>query len=151
MRSLDDRTTRPSDATSFPASSFDSVSPFIVKGNPVIGVGTYVFESLLGRNWGEPFSLYGLLAESIDVSDDRQTVTFKIRPEARFSDGSPVTAEDVKFSLETLRDKGRPRYKNIYSQITAVELPDARTVVSPRNSDPIRKASTPPAAAHSLA
>ena len=108
--------------------SFDSVSPFIVKGNPVIGVGTYVFESLLGRNWGEPFSLYGLLAESIDVSDDRQTVTFKIRPEARFSDGSPVTAEDVKFSLETLRDKGRPRYKNIYSQITAVELPDARTV-----------------------
>ena len=108
--------------------SFDSVSPFIVKGNPVIGVGTYVFESLLGRNWGEPFSLYGLLAESIDVSDDRQTITFKIRPEARFSDGSPVTAEDVKFSLETLRDKGRPRYKNIYSQITAVELPDARTV-----------------------
>ena len=108
--------------------SFDSVSPFIVKGNPVIGVGTYVFESLLGRNWGEPFSLYGLLAESIDVSDDRQTFTFKIRPEARFSDGSPVTAEDVKFSLETLRDKGRPRYKNIYAQITAVEVPDAQTV-----------------------
>ncbi len=108
--------------------SFDSVSPFIVKGNPVNGVGTYVFESLMGRNWDEPFSLYGLLAESIDVSDDRQTISFKIRPEAKFSDGTPVTAEDVKFSLETLRDKGRPRYKNIYSQIAVVETPDAQTV-----------------------
>ena len=109
--------------------SFDSVSPFIVKGNPVIGVGTYVFESLLGRNWDEPFSLYGLLAESIDVSDDRQIITFKIRPEARFSDGTPVTSEDVRFSLETLRDKGRPRYKNIYAQITTLETPDAQTVI----------------------
>ena len=50
--------------------SFDSLSPFIVKGTPVTGVRTYVFESLMGRNWDEPFSLYGLLAESIDVSDD---------------------------------------------------------------------------------
>lgn len=108
--------------------SFDSVSPFIVKGNPAFGAGTYVFESLMGRNWDEPFSLYGLLAESIDVSDDRQTFTFKIRPEAKFSDGKPVTSADVVFSMETLRDKGRPRYKNIYAQITAVETPDLRTV-----------------------
>jgi peptide/nickel transport system substrate-binding protein len=108
--------------------SFDSVSPFIVKGNAANGVGTYVFESLMGRNWAEPFSLYGLLAESIDVSADRQTFTFKIRPEAKFSDGQPVTSADVRFSMETLRDKGRPRYKNIYSQITAVDTPDDRTI-----------------------
>ncbi len=108
--------------------SFDSVSPFIVKGNPVGGVGTYVFESLMGRNWEEPFSLYGLLAQSIDVSDDRRTFTFKIRPEARFSDGAPVTSADVKFSMETLRDKGRPRYRNIYVQITSIETPDAQTI-----------------------
>ena len=75
--------------------TFDSTSPFIVKGTPAIGVRTYVFESLMGRNWDEAFSLYGLLAESIDVSDDRQTFTFKIRPEAKFSDGQAVTAADV--------------------------------------------------------
>ena len=108
--------------------SFDSVNPFIIKGSPVTGVRTYVFESLLGRNWNEPFSLYGLLAETIDVSDDRQTFTFRIRPEAKFSDGTPVTAADVVFSMETLRDKGRPNFKNSYSKITKVETPDEHTV-----------------------
>lgn len=108
--------------------SFDSVNPFIVKGSAATGVRTYVFESLLGRNWDEPFSLYGLLAETIDVSDDRQTFTFKIRPEARFADGTPVTAADVVFSMETLRDKGRPNFKNSYSKITQVETPDDHTV-----------------------
>lgn len=108
--------------------SFDSVNPFIVKGSPVTGTRTYVFESLLGRNWNEPFSLYGLVAETIDVADDRQTFTFKIRPEAKFSDGSPVTASDVVFSMETLRDKGRPNFKNSYSKITKVETPDDHTI-----------------------
>ena len=109
--------------------SFDSVNPFIVQGNAVGSVRTYVFESLLGRNWAEPFSLYGLLAETIDVSDDRQRFTFRLRPEARFSDGSPVTAEDVVFSMETLRDKGRPNFKNSYSKIVRIETPDTRTIV----------------------
>lgn len=108
--------------------SFDSVNPFIVKGSAAAGVRTYVFESLLGRNWAEPFSLYGLLAESIEVSDDRQTFTFRLRPEAKFSDGTPVTAADVVFSLETLRDKGRPNFKNSYSKITGIETPDERTI-----------------------
>ncbi|MCC7481314.1 MAG: ABC transporter substrate-binding protein [Hyphomicrobiales bacterium] len=109
--------------------SFDSLSPFIVKGTPVMGVRTYVFESLMGRNWDEPFSLYGLLAESIDVSDDRQTFTFKIRPEAKFSDGKPVTAADVVFTVETLRDKGRPNFKNSYSKISKIKTPDDHTVI----------------------
>ena len=108
--------------------SFDSVNPFIVKGSAVTGVRTYVFESLLGRNGDEPFSLYGLLAETIDVSDDRQSFTFKIRPEAKFSDGTPVTAADVVFSMETLRDKGRPNFKNSYEKVTKVETPDDHTV-----------------------
>jgi len=109
--------------------SFDSVNPFIVKGNAATGVRTYVFESLMGRNWAEPFSLYGLLAQSIDVADDRQTFTFKLRPEAKFSDGSPVTAADVVFSMETLRDKGLPNFKNSYSKISKVETPDDRTII----------------------
>ena len=108
--------------------SFDSVNPFIVKGSAAYGVRTYAFESLMGRNWSEPFSLYGLLAEDIDVSDDRMIFTFKIRPEARWSDGKPLTAADVVFSMETLRDKGRPNFKNSYSKVTKVETPDERTV-----------------------
>ena len=108
--------------------SFDSVNPFIVKGSAANGIRSYVFESLMGRNWAEPFSLYGLLAESIDVSDDRQSFTFKLRPEAKFSDGTPVTAADVVFTLETLRDKGRPNFKNSYSKITKIETPDERTI-----------------------
>ncbi len=108
--------------------SFDSVNPFIVKGAPVTGTRTYVFESLLGRNWNEAFSLYGLIAETIEVSDDRQTFTFRIRPEAKFSDGTPVTAADVVFSMETLRDKGRPNFKTSYSKISKVETPDDHTV-----------------------
>jgi peptide/nickel transport system substrate-binding protein len=109
--------------------SFDSTNIFIVKGNAAAGPGTFVFESLMGRNWGEPFGLYGLLAETIDVSDDRQTFTFKLRPEAKFSDGSAVTSADVVFSMETLRDKGKPKYKNNYVKITKVETPDDHTIV----------------------
>lgn len=114
--------------------SFDSLNPFIVMGQKPFGSGTYVVESLLGRNWGEPFSLYGLLAETIDVSDDRQTVTFRLRPEAKFSDGTPVTAEDVVFSLETLRDKGLPRFKTYYSKVKSIETPDASTIVLKQES-----------------
>jgi peptide/nickel transport system substrate-binding protein len=109
--------------------SFDSLNPFIVKGNAASGIRTYVFESLMGRNWDEPFSLYGLLAESIDVSEDRQTFAFKLRPEAKFSDGRPVTAADVVFSMETLRDRGRPNFRNSYAKVTKIETPDARTIV----------------------
>ncbi|MGQ0484246.1 MAG: extracellular solute-binding protein [Hyphomicrobiales bacterium] len=109
--------------------SFDSVNPFIVKGQAASGVRSYVFESLLGRNWAEPFSLYGLLAETIDVNGDRQTFTFKLRRQAKFSDGTPVTAADIVFSMEILRDKGRPNFKNSYSKVTKVETPDDRTVI----------------------
>ena len=108
--------------------TFDSMNPFIVKGSAASGIRTYVFESLMGRNGDEPFSLYGLLAESIDVLDDRQIFTYKIRPEAKFSDGSPVTAADVVFSMETLRVKGRPNYKNNYGKIKTVDVLDDHTL-----------------------
>lgn len=108
--------------------SFDSTNPFIVRGQAATGVRTLVFESLLARNWDEPFSLYGLLAQSIDVADDFSTITFKLRDNARFSDGRPVTSADVVFSLELLRDHGRPNFKDFYSKVTRVEAPDASTV-----------------------
>jgi peptide/nickel transport system substrate-binding protein len=81
------------------------------------------------RNYGEPFTVYGLLAESIDVTPDRSRMTFVLRPEARFSDGTPVTSADVVFSLATLRDHGLPRFRTYYSKIRKIETPDARTIV----------------------
>ena len=134
----------PADFTSFPwvnpeapqggiyrealTGTFDSTNPFIVRGKSVAGVRTYVFESLLARNRSEPFSLYGLLAATIDVSPDRRKVTFHLRPEARFSDGTPVTAADVRFSLQILRDHGRPNYRTYYDKVERIDTPDARTV-----------------------
>ncbi len=109
--------------------TFDSVNPFIVKGGSAWAVRTYVFESMLGRNGAEPFSLYGLLAESIDLTDDRNAVTFKLRKEAKFSDGTPVTSADIVFTLETLRTKGRPNFKNNYADVKTVETPDDHTVI----------------------
>ena len=108
--------------------TFDSLNPFIVRGTAAIGLREYVFESLMARSYDEPFSLYGLLAESIDVPDDRSSVTFRLRAEAKFSDGVPVTADDVIFSLTTLRDKGRPNYKSYFSKVIRIEKPDARSV-----------------------
>lgn len=110
------------------AGSFDSLNPFIIRGEPVQAVGTYVFESLMARNRAEPFSLYGLIAKSIDVAPDRTRVTFNLDPRAKFSDGTPVTAGDVAFSLETLRDQGRPNLRTYYAKVDRIETPDDRTV-----------------------
>ena len=107
--------------------TFDSLNPFIIKGVRARG-GHLVFETLLRRAWDEPFSLYGLVAESIDVPDDRSSVTFTLRPEARFHDGSPITADDVVFSWETLKEQGRPNHRLYYRQVRRVERPDARSV-----------------------
>jgi peptide/nickel transport system substrate-binding protein len=108
--------------------TFDSLNPFIVRGTPAVGLREYVFESLMARSYDEPFSLYGLLAETIDTPPDRSWVAFRLRPEAHFSDGTPVTVDDVIYSLETLRDKGRPNYKSYFSKVVRIERPDAHTV-----------------------
>ena len=78
--------------------SFDSLNPLIVKGAPAQGLRDYLYESLLARAYDEPFTLYGLIAESIETPADRSFVAFTLRPEARFSDGTPITVEDVIFS-----------------------------------------------------
>lgn len=108
--------------------SFDSLNPFIVRGTAALGLREHVFESLLARGYDEPFTLYGLLAESVEVPDDRSWVSFTLNPKARFSDGQPVTIEDVIYSLETLRDKGRPNYKTYYSKVEKIERIGERTV-----------------------
>jgi len=101
--------------------SFDSVNPLIIKGNSVSGVRDFVIESLMARALDEPFTLYGLLAESIDVPADRSAVTFHVNPKARFSDGVAVTADDVIFSHAVLRDHGRPNLRTYYAKVAKVE------------------------------
>ncbi len=108
--------------------SFDSLNPMIVRGTPAAGIRWHVFESLMGRAYDEPFSLYGLIAETIETPDDRSWVEFTLRPEAKFSDGSPVTVDDVIFSVETLRDQGRPNHKYYYGKVAAMEKVGERTV-----------------------
>ena len=107
--------------------TFDSLNPFIIKGVRAYG-RHLVFETLTRRAWDEPFSLYGLVAESIEVPDDRSSVTFTLRPEARFHDGSPITVDDVVFSWETLKEQGRPNHRLYYRQVRRVERPGARAV-----------------------
>ena len=79
---------------------FDNLNPFILKGTYPWEVRTHTFESLMTRNWDEAFTLYGLLAERVEVADDRSWIIFHLNPAARFSDGTPVTVEDVMFSMQ---------------------------------------------------
>lgn len=99
--------------------SFDTLNPFILQGTSAKGK-EYVFESLMSRVWDEPFSLYGLVAEYIEFSEDHSWVGYHIRKEARFHDGSPITSEDVAFSFNTIREHS-VRYKTYFKGITRVE------------------------------
>lgn len=110
------------------AGGFDALNPYILKGRAPWGVRLHVVESLMGRSWDEPFSLYGLLAESIEVGPNREWVSFTLRKEAQFSDGSPVTIEDVLWSFETLATKGHPRYTNAWRKIETAEQTGPRSV-----------------------
>lgn len=100
---------------------FDSLNPFVQKGTPPWQLSFWGYESLMGRSWDEPFTLYGLLAESVETAPDRSWVEFTLRPEARFSDGSPVTVEDVIWSYQTLGTQGHLRYRGFWSQVEKIE------------------------------
>src|ERR1700704_5132552 len=108
--------------------TFDSLNPLIVRGLAVQQIRGFVVESLMTRGNDEAFTLYGLLANSVETDDARSYVTFHLDPKARFSDGRPVTAEDVLFSWALLRDKGRPNHRQYYSKVAKAETPDPRTV-----------------------
>src|SRR4051812_16873406 len=108
--------------------TFDSLNPQIVRGIAVQQIRGYVVESLMTRGNDEAFTLYGLLAKSVETDDARSYVTFRLDPKARFSDGKPVTADDVRFSWELLRDKGRPNLRQYYSKVAKAEVPDPLTV-----------------------
>ena len=100
--------------------TYDTVNPFTLKG--VAADGTpMVFETLMVGDLDEPFSQYGWVAESVTVAPDHSWVSYKLRSEAKFSDGSPITPEDVIFSYEVLRDKGHPFYRSYYKDVVKAE------------------------------
>ena len=107
---------------------FDSLNPFVRKGTSPWQLPFFTHETLMGRSWDEPFSLYGLLAESIEVAEDRSWVEFTLRPEARFADGTPVTPEDVIFSYDLLGTEGHPRYHGLRAQIESMTQTGPRRV-----------------------
>jgi peptide/nickel transport system substrate-binding protein len=107
---------------------FDSLNPFIVKGSTPAGVSLLTVETLLGRSYDEPFTLYGLLAESVDTDEARSYVEFTLREGARFSNGAPVTVEDVLWSFEKLGVEGSPRYAAAWAKIASSEQTGPRSV-----------------------
>jgi peptide/nickel transport system substrate-binding protein len=108
--------------------SFDSLNPHIRAGSTPWQLRFLAYESLMGRSWDEPFTLYGLLAESVEVGEGGAWVEFQLRPEARFSDGSPVTVADVIWSYETLGTEGHPRYLNAWNRVSSIEAVGERGV-----------------------
>lgn len=115
--------------------SFDSLNPYIRKGNVPWQIRFHVGESLMARSLDEPFTLYGLLAESVETGPNREWVEFTLRPEAEFSDGTPVTVEDVIWSFETLGTEGHPRYASFWSAVESLEQVGERTVRFTFNTD----------------
>jgi microcin C transport system substrate-binding protein len=107
--------------------TFDSFNNYILKGDAAQGL-ELVFDSLMARANDEPDAVYGLVAETADVADDRMSVTFKLRPEAKFADGTPVTADDVVFSFNTLKEKGHPSIAITLRDVAKVEALDPSTV-----------------------
>ena len=103
------------------AGGFDSLNPFVLKGRAPWGIKAHTIESLMARSWDEPFTLYGLLAATVETPEDRSWVEFTLRPEAHFSDGSPVNVEDVIWSLETVATQGNPVYRNAWEAVSGVE------------------------------
>ena len=107
---------------------FDSLNPFIRKGTVPWQFRFLTHESLMARNLDEPFTLYGLLAESVETPEDRSWVEFTLRPQARFSDGSPVTVADVIWSFETLGTQGHPRYRGFHRKLASITQTGPRSV-----------------------
>ena len=101
--------------------SFDNLNRVAFKGSKAAGLG-YVNDTLMRRVWDEAFSLYGLIAEFVEMPEDRSSVTFYLNPKATFHDGSPITRDDVLFSLETFQTKGTPNQKKTYGKVISTEL-----------------------------
>lgn len=109
------------------AGTFNTLNAFTITGDPAAGLG-FVYETLMESSEDDSVSEYGVIAHTVEVAEDLSFVIFYLRPEARFSDGSTITSEDVIFSFHTLRDKGRPFYSKYYANVETATAIDAHTV-----------------------
>ena len=107
--------------------TYDTLNPYVVKGVPAAGIGQ-IFDTLMVASQDEPGSEYGLVAESVEVAPDRLSVLYTMRKEARFHDGSPMTAADLLWTFNTLREKGHPMYRSYYGDVTRLEQDGERGV-----------------------
>jgi len=107
--------------------TYDSFNPYIIRGTPADGLG-FTIETLMISADDEPFSEYGLLARTVETPPDRSWVVFRLNPDARWHDGTPVTSEDVVFTLDLLKTKGHPFYRHYYANIVENEALDRLTV-----------------------
>ncbi len=101
--------------------TFFSLQPFIRQGRAPFGIERVMYDTLLTRAWDEPSALYGLLAESVELADDKSWIEFVLRPEARWHDGTPLTSDDVVFTVDILKEKGSPREKTLLGPVTGAE------------------------------
>jgi peptide/nickel transport system substrate-binding protein len=108
--------------------SFDSLNTMAVKGNAPAAMVPYIVQPLMMRSADEPFTLYGLVAQTIATPEDRSYVEFRLDPAARFSDGRPVLAADVAFSWNLFITRGRPNYRANAAKVAAVEIRDPTTI-----------------------
>ena len=107
--------------------TYETVNPFILKGQPASGIGR-IFETLMTGSEDEAFSQYGLIAETVEMPEDRSWVAFTLRPEARWHDGTPITPEDVIFSLATLKKQGLPLHRLYFADVERAEKVGERGV-----------------------
>ncbi len=107
--------------------TFDTLNGFLVKGTPAAGLG-YLYDTLMHSSEDEAFTMYGLLAERIEMPEDRSWVRYHLNPRAKFHDGKPVTAADVVFSFNTLVEQGQPHFRSYYADVKSVKAEDDKTV-----------------------
>ena len=103
--------------------TFDSLNPYTNKGTPVAGI-SLIYDTLMTQSRDEPFSLYPLIAESAERAPDNTSITFNLNPQARFHDGQPITAEDVKYTFDLLTRQGHPFYRSYYADVANVTALD---------------------------
>ena len=109
--------------------AFDNLNPYGVNaGTTAQGIAGAVYESLMARSTDEPFTLYGLIAQTIETDEARSFVTFRLNPAAHFSDGAPITARDVLFTFNLLKTKGRPQQRAAYALVRSIDAPDEHTI-----------------------
>lgn len=110
------------------SNGFDSFNPFVIGAIAAVGINTYLYDTLMVSSADEAFSEYGLIAESVETPEDRHYVIFNLREEARFQDGTPITAEDVRFTFELLTTKGHPFYRSYYSDVESVTVENSHRI-----------------------